>query len=376
MVRHKFACIDHVPEGAEPVLSQSQMKKKVNQKIQDSILQGNLSSSNRKKVEQKTFSKLKASFIKNAIWPTNKPIRIHFMDGTQKQKDWVMKVVKEKLEPVVSKLKFEWNVPISESDIRITFNIPGQAWSYIGTQNKLIRQNEETMSLGWIDDDTQYDSPVYKNTGVVVLHEFGHMLGMIHEHQNPKGNKVTWNKEMIYAELARTNGWDKENVDNNIFKRYGDKELCEKTKTKPDYDGKELDIAGYCGGEEVNGSKYDVNSIMHYFYPAEWILEGPKEIPKNTQLSAMDKHWLAKYYGNPDEYPVEAEEDVTDTGEEVEQITLDEVDTKIVEELEQTFESFLHRRSLGYAFHLSHENTLVGMILVFLVFFVFVEYKI
>jgi hypothetical protein len=38
---------------------------------------------------------------------------------------------------------------------------------------------------------------------------------------------------------------------------------------------------------------------MHYFYPSSWILEGPKEIPKNTKLSDMDKLWLAKYYGDP-----------------------------------------------------------------------------
>jgi hypothetical protein len=155
------------------------------------------------------------------------------------------------------------------------------------------------MNLGWIDDDTQYDSPVYKNTGHVVLHEFCHALGMIHEHQNPKGNTIVWNKPVVYAELARTNNWSTAQTDENMFKRYGDRELCQKTLDKPDYKGKDIDLAGYCKGEEVNGSDYDPKSIMHYFYPSSWILEGPKEIPKNTKLSDMDKLWLAKYYGDP-----------------------------------------------------------------------------
>lgn len=36
------------------------------------------------------------------------------------------------------------------------------------------------MNFGWVDVPT-------------VIHEMGHMLGMIHEHQNPKGQNIDWN---------------------------------------------------------------------------------------------------------------------------------------------------------------------------------------
>jgi hypothetical protein len=59
------------------------------------------------------------------------------------------------------------------------------------------------MLLGWLDDSVQYqqdDGNVYKDigdlykcTGAVVLHEFGHALGMIHEHQSTIENTLFWN---------------------------------------------------------------------------------------------------------------------------------------------------------------------------------------
>jgi hypothetical protein len=295
---HRFPCLDHFPAGKNFV-SDKMLEQAAQQQVSENLKSG---SSPSKADEKQAFTKLKASFKVSSIWdPKIYPrIRIAFLDGTPKQKKWVEKVVKQHLAPLCNKLEFVWNVPAPESDIRISFSLPGQAWSYIGNECKQIPVNQMTMNLGWIDDDVQYDSEAYKNTGQVVLHEFCHALGMIHEHQNPKGNTIKWNKDVVYAELARTNGWDADQVNHNMFKRYGDKDMCEKVKNMPAYDGQRMDIKDYCEGDQVNGSEYDVHSIMHYFYPASWILEGPTEIPVNTKLSELDKKWLQKYYGrNP-----------------------------------------------------------------------------
>ncbi len=243
------------------------------------------------------MQKLKAAFKVSAIWPTGSIIRISFMDGSSKQRNWVQKVVTDVLAPLCSALTFQWNVPLSQSDIRISFSLMGQAWSYVGTECLTIPRSEITMNLGWIDDDQQYDSEPFKNTGQVVIHEFCHALGMIHEHQNPKNNQIVWNKPVVYAELKRTNGWDKKQVDVNIFQKYGDKDVCEIAKAREPYEGRDVDIEGYCRGDQINGSEYDIHSIMHYWYPPSWVLAGSIDLPVNTKLSSLDKEWIAKYYG-------------------------------------------------------------------------------
>ena len=51
----------------------------------------------------------------------------------------------------------------------------------------------------------------------VVVHEFGHALGAIHEHQNPKGG-IEWNLPAVYKYFAGPpNFWSKEDVDVNVL---------------------------------------------------------------------------------------------------------------------------------------------------------------
>jgi hypothetical protein len=269
-VRNK-PCLDKYPEGKE--LAEQQLR---SHSLKD--------------------ANLKAAFKVASIW--KQPIiNIHFMDGTQKQKDWVKKVINEQLAPHIGKIKLVWDAPRATSDIRISFAIPNQAWSYVGTDALHIPKSEPTMNLGWLDDDVQFDAEPYKNTGQVVLHEFGHAMGMIHEHQNPKNNAINWNKPVVYEELQRSNGWSPEQVNENMFRKYGDKQMCAKVRALPAYDGQAEDIKGYCEGDEVNGSEYDPTSVMHYWYPPRWILSGNANIPVNTTLSELDKTWLRNFYG-------------------------------------------------------------------------------
>ena len=54
----------------------------------------------------------------------------------------------------------------------------------------------------------------------VVLHEFGHALGCIHEHQNPEGG-INWNLEAVYAFYAGPpNNWSQEETYRNIIQTY------------------------------------------------------------------------------------------------------------------------------------------------------------
>ncbi len=47
--------------------------------------------------------------------------------------------------------------------------------------------------MGWLEPDTPNDE--YRR---VVLHEFGHALGGIHEHQSPASGVIPWDKPKVY----------------------------------------------------------------------------------------------------------------------------------------------------------------------------------
>lgn len=69
------------------------------------------------------------------------------------------------------------------AQIRVTFTQGAGSYSYLGTQALNRPSNSETMNFGWFNDSTT-DTEFSRTT----IHEFGHALGMIHEHQHPLAN--------------------------------------------------------------------------------------------------------------------------------------------------------------------------------------------
>lgn len=149
------------------------------------------------------------------------------------------------------------------SDIKVSFLLKGQSWSYIGTDALSIPQSKPSMNLGWLDATTSDD--VYSS---VVLHEFGHVLGLIHEHQSPAAG-IKWNKPAAYTYFAANDGWSNTQVDAQVFSVYS-------TPTS-------------------NYSAFDINSIMLYSFPASLTLDG-SSTPWNTTLSSMDKEYIGIIY--------------------------------------------------------------------------------
>ena len=77
-------------------------------------------------------------------------------------------------------------------DVLVSFS-PGGSWSYIGTDSLYYsRKGIPSMNFGWFDKDTP-DSEFHRTA----LHEFGHALSLIHEHQHPGGH-ISWKREQVY----------------------------------------------------------------------------------------------------------------------------------------------------------------------------------
>ena len=105
-----------------------------------------------------------------------------------------------------------------------------------------------------------------------ILHEFGHALGLKHEHQNPKLS-IKWDEPAIIAHLQRTQGWDEATIRHNVLNR--------------------LDVT------QTNSTAFDEASIMLYPIPNLWTI-GDFEVGGNTTLSKTDKEFIRELYpGKP-----------------------------------------------------------------------------
>ena len=168
----------------------------------------------------------------------------------------IKEIVEKRIQPLVD-LKISFVDDVNTANVRISFDPDGGCWSLVGTDHAKQKKGA-TMNFGWFDVGT-------------VIHEFGHTLGMVHEHQNPRGETIHWDKPKVYKWASNTQGWDKETTNQNIIKRY--------------------DV------NSINGSSYDPLSIMLYFFPAS-LTTDDKGSHQNLRLSGLDTLWINKMYSS------------------------------------------------------------------------------
>jgi hypothetical protein len=203
------------------------------------------------------------------VWAKGRTLGVAFLDGTTVQRNKVIEHATTWCD--YANVSFTFNAG-ANAEIRISFRADPGSWSGIGTDclvTEYFPKDEPTMNFGWLDDDT--DDREYRR---VVTHEFGHALGFIHEHSNPRGG-VVWNTELVYKYFSGPpNNWSKDDILYNVIQKYQSSQL--------------------------NGTSFDSKSIMLYSFPKE-LIKGPAAYRaicerENTKLSTSDKRFAGKLY--------------------------------------------------------------------------------
>ncbi|MCU0321466.1 MAG: M12 family metallopeptidase [Chitinophagaceae bacterium] len=198
------------------------------------------------------------------LWDNGKTITVKFIgEGGSPRLREKIKVAAKEWEKYAN-ISFNF-VESGDANIRILVTDRGGCNSVVGTVALFKDSNEKTMNL---------DSNFFYNRGLffdvlltsTVQHEFGHAIGLLHEHSY-KG-KILWNKEVVYKDAEKI-GWTKKDVDFQIFEQYE--------------------------SFYTNGFAYDPLSIMHYGFNSNWTLNNV-EIKSNFKISEIDKQSVALLY--------------------------------------------------------------------------------
>lgn len=198
-------------------------------------------------------------------WPPGTMLRCRFLDGSAKMRRKVRThaVVWEKH----ANVRFRF-VTKGDAEIRISFYADDGSWSAVG-RDALNRAyfplHQPTMNFGWVRDDSD---PIEDRA--VVLHEFGHALGCIHEHQSPTFDR-RWNEARVLRYFqGPPNYWSVEEIQRNVLLKYSP--------------------------QGIAATRFDPKSIMLYAFGAELFSDGLGATNENSTLSSADQSMIREMY--------------------------------------------------------------------------------
>ncbi|MDF2449448.1 MAG: hypothetical protein K0R26_1952 [Bacteroidota bacterium] len=201
------------------------------------------------------------ALIKSSMWLGYTELKVHILPHTfDPNIDKTIEVFSNEWVPY-SGIKFVF-VNALPADIIIQLNGNGIHSSQIGTDSiNFSSKNQPTMNLG-IGGQT-----LQEFIRRPIIHEFGHALGCMHEHQSPAGN-IQWNEAVVIRTL-KLQGWDEDKVRHNILNKLSN--------------------------TTITNSAFDAKSIMIYPIPEDFTTNR-FSVGWNTELSDQDKAFMKLAY--------------------------------------------------------------------------------
>jgi len=206
-------------------------------------------------------SQLDYSAGRGILWAVGETIRVHFSEPKSDVQvgPTVLKIAKEWEEH--ANIKFEISDQAS-SHIRVSFVIGAGSRSAVGIMaTDRSRWGQPTMNLDILGKDTKPE--VARRN---ILHEFGHALGLMHEHQRSDA-RVKYDEKKVLEWYGKYSDWSENKIRYNVLLRENPTE----------------------------SSPFDPSSIMLYAVNASLTTDGIG-YERPLVLSAMDKKFIGEMY--------------------------------------------------------------------------------
>lgn len=207
--------------------------------------------------------KSKATTIKEAQWTPGDVIKIKFLNGDTAIQNAVKRYASIWLKYAF--ITFEYVAPNEYADVKIGFDMDDSyiSWSTIGVDCREIPQDQPSLNFTYLTGGTDE-----KTIKAEVLKGFGHVLGLLFEHQNPTSPVEIKPGADLVEEY-------------NISQELAD------------------EIRNQYSSLECNYNEYDKYSIMVLGIPKKLLVNPRYYAPENYDLSPSDTALIAQQYPYP-----------------------------------------------------------------------------